>query len=221
MQLADRANVYTADGERVGEIDRVVIDPRTREVTHLVVEKGFLFTEDRVVPLSLVGPATGDKVVLREDAGDLDQLPHFRESYYVATETMVQPTAEPPTGIGSLYWYPPVASRWASPSYKAEPASRFVEQQERSIKNIPEGTVAMKEGAAVVSSEEEHVGDIERIFTASPEERVTHLLISQGLLLKEEKLVPVTWITDVLENEVHLSVDAEYIDSLPEYDLED
>lgn len=83
MQFTEGAKVFTADGERVGAIDRVVLKPDTKEVTHLVVQKGFLFTEDKVVPMSLVGPATEDRVTLREDAGDLQALPDFEESHHV------------------------------------------------------------------------------------------------------------------------------------------
>lgn len=47
MQFKDGANVYTADGHTVGSIDRVVIDPRTNEVTHVVVRRRLFFTEDQ------------------------------------------------------------------------------------------------------------------------------------------------------------------------------
>lgn len=37
MEFREGTDVVTAGGEKVGEIERVVIDPRTREVTHIVV----------------------------------------------------------------------------------------------------------------------------------------------------------------------------------------
>ncbi len=42
MQFKRGAEGFTADGRKVGGIDRVVIDPRTREVSHVVIRKGFL-----------------------------------------------------------------------------------------------------------------------------------------------------------------------------------
>ena len=72
MQFKRGANVYTADGDRVGDVERVVLDPRSKEVTHIVVDKGFLFDDDRVVPLNLIAGVEDDADVhLREDAGDL------------------------------------------------------------------------------------------------------------------------------------------------------
>jgi sporulation protein YlmC with PRC-barrel domain len=44
VELTKGTDIYTADGEKVGSIDRVVLDLETREVTHVVVQKGFLFT---------------------------------------------------------------------------------------------------------------------------------------------------------------------------------
>ena len=73
-EFKERASVVTADEQQVCRVDRVVIGPKTKEVTHIVVRKGLIFTEDKVVPINLVASATEDRVTLREDAGDL-QIP--------------------------------------------------------------------------------------------------------------------------------------------------
>lgn len=82
MEFKQGATVEMPTGDNVGHIARVVLDPRTKEVTHVVVRKGFLFTEDKVVPTSLIASATEDRVRLREYAGDLRQLPVFEETHY-------------------------------------------------------------------------------------------------------------------------------------------
>jgi hypothetical protein len=46
---------------------------------------------------------------------------------------------------------------------------------------------------------------------------VTHVLIAQGLLLKERKLVPTTWIEAVGENQVRLGVRSRMVENLPPY----
>jgi sporulation protein YlmC with PRC-barrel domain len=35
------SDVITVNGEKVGEVKEVVIDPRTEDVTHVIIEKGF------------------------------------------------------------------------------------------------------------------------------------------------------------------------------------
>ncbi len=245
MKFKEGASVYTAEGEQVGEIVRVVIDPRTNEVTHLVVEKGFLFVTDRVVPIALVDKATAERVVLREDVEDLESLPRFEQAHYVpvdeledvgraaagkaaagraaAGKTAAGKTAadEAAERRGSLYWYPPVgAAWWGAPGYLGYghfgyPVPPYVVETER---QIPEHTVPLKEGANVVSRDGEHVGDVEAVFTAPQDKWATHLLISQGFLFEEEKLVPTTWIDEITGDEVRLAVSSQLLDSLPEYE---
>ena len=49
MQFKQGAEVFSSNGERVGTIHRTVIEPDTREITHLVIQKGLLF---RLRPLT-------------------------------------------------------------------------------------------------------------------------------------------------------------------------
>ncbi len=37
MKFNDRAEIYAADGKKLGELGRVALDPHTSEVTHIVV----------------------------------------------------------------------------------------------------------------------------------------------------------------------------------------
>jgi sporulation protein YlmC with PRC-barrel domain len=50
MRIKEGDRVETYNGEKVGTVSRVVIDPRNKEITNIVVGKGFLFKEDRVLP---------------------------------------------------------------------------------------------------------------------------------------------------------------------------
>ena len=217
MQFKEDAKVVTADGERVGSIDRVVLDPETKEVTHLVVQKGLLFTQDKVVPMSLVGPATEDRVTLREDADDLDELPDFEEPHYAAVEPEPGPVPRQDPSARPVYLYPPLGAWWTNSLYSGYAKPQYVV---RTKKSIPEGTVALEEGAKVIDCEGEHIGNIERIFTDPLEDRATHLLISEGLLFKEKKLIPTNWLLNVFEDQVRLSVDSNVVDNLPEYELQ-
>src|SRR5688572_25645743 len=56
-QIRDGAEVYGADGEKVGKIVNVRDD-------HVVVEKGFFFPHDYYVPLSAIARGDGDDVYL-------------------------------------------------------------------------------------------------------------------------------------------------------------
>lgn len=54
MKLEPHIRVYDADGEELGKLSRFVLDPHTRKVTHIVIERGLFNQEERVLPLHIV-----------------------------------------------------------------------------------------------------------------------------------------------------------------------
>jgi uncharacterized protein YrrD len=214
MQFKQGMKVITSDEQTVGHIDRLVLDPKTKVVTHLVVRKGWLFTEDKVVPTDLIATAAGDRAVLRDSAGDLSGVTRFEETHFIPVwELPARDTADPQQP--KLYGYPPLGTWWNYPGYTNLP---YVTEK---VRNIPEGTVALKAGAKVVSADDEHVGDIEQVFAEPGSDRATHLLVAKGLIRKERKLIPTFWIDRVNAKQVTLSVESTLIDMLPEYDEDD
>lgn len=214
------------DGDKVGTIERVVLDPKTKEVTHIVVDKGFFFSEDKVVPISLLGPTTEDRATLREGEYEFEELPPFVETEFVRAEAespqvpkvrpgQEQGISQPTAYVRPYYWYPPLGiGWWTGITYPANVDSEFVKTADF---NIPEGTVALEEGARVVSSDEEQVGDVEEVLTDPETNRVTHFVIAEGLLLKERKLIPANWVDSILEDRVFLSVPSDVVEDLPHY----
>lgn len=217
MQLKKGANVYTADGKKVGDVERVVMDPRSKEVTHIVVDKGFLFGEDKVVPISLVGTVEDDAGVhLREDAGDLDLLPNFIDTEFVPSGVEQTVDDYPEDYARPLYWYPPVGVGW----WHGFGWPNYVTPELTSVKqvNIPDGTVALEEGADVIAADDERVGSVDAVLTEPEADRATHLVVSEGVLFADRKLVPMQWVDLVLENEVHLAVPSTVLEDLPDYE---
>lgn len=107
------------------------------------------------------------------------------------------------------YWYPPLYHSWwttmgGSPGWYPKP--RYVKAEDV----IPEETVALQEG--------EHIGNVEEVIVETAEYLATHIVVSEGFFLKERKLVPTIWITDVDEDQVTLSVFSDLFDRLPEYE---
>lgn len=213
MQFKQRAGVITAQGQNAGRIERVVIDPRTKEVTHVVVRKGTLFTGDKVVPIELIASATEGGIVLRDNAGDLQALPDFEDEQYVQAQIDAAAVLHSMGYLPAFYWYPPFEPGRMG-NLSDQPQATLITETER---NIPEGAVAMKEGAKVISADDKHVGDVEQVLTDPQADRATHFLISKGVLLKEKKIVPVRWVNDINENEVHLAVGSSLLDELRAY----
>jgi uncharacterized protein YrrD len=213
MRYAKGTEVFTAMGEKIGTISRIVIDAKTKDVTDLVVEQGGLLGKDeKVIPVGLVDLEYEDRITLRETNQGVDEFPNYETTHYVPVE---QPGAEH-ENIETAYWYPPLNVQIQLPRAGVFPGG-IPDQVPQTETSIPEGRIAISEGAQVVSADEKHIGNVEQVITNSETNTVTHFVIGKGFLLKEHKLVPAFWVDNVEEDKIHLSVDARLFDRLPVY----
>ena len=135
-ELRVDAAVRGTDGD-LGRIDALIVDPVTREISHLVLEHSAVEPR-RMVPVDLVTAADPDEVVLGVDDAALHQLPRFDEPAYnvpdeefAADDLILDP--------GSYFLEP-----------FATPLDGFVlADHER----IPKGEVAVRRGTEVLSSD--------------------------------------------------------------------
>lgn len=229
MQFKKGVSVLDNHDEKVGEIDRVVIDPQSAEVTHVVVRKGFLFTEDKVLPVDQISRTSDDAVHLNVDAKQVEEMPDYIETNYLPLDSnqidrMPDYQAE---DASPVYWYPVVGAaplNWGGGYWgmtppvgygmgPGEPGYRVVEER-----NIPEGTVALKEGAKVLGKDGKHVGDVEKVLTENMKDQVTHLVVTKGFFGQTKKLIPAHWVRRIREDAVQLSVDEGTIERLRDYE---
>ena len=209
IQFQQNAGVFTVNGKRLGQLERVVLDPATKLITHIVVSYGSLMEKDqRVVPIALVAETTENQIALRSEAAELDDLPAFETPHYVPrTEQPPEPPGPAPVALKPPYGAPMIA---VPLPLDPVPDEVVVTQIDR---NIPEGTVAMKEGARVITSDGKEAGEVERIVADSHIGQVTYFLISSGLI-PAKRLIPVKWVTQISEDEVHLAVEEAGLEEL-------
>ena len=210
MNFVKGAEVFTAAGEKIGTISRIVLDAKTRDVTDLVVERGALLKDEKVIPVGLVDLQNEDRIRLRETNQSVDDFLDYETTHYVPLDQ----AGVPYENIDTYYWYPP--TNFQTPTGGILPGIRpdYVPETETSI---PEGRVAISEGAQVISADDKHIGNVEQVIANSETNHVTHFVVGKGFLLKEHKLVPAQWITSVDEGKVYLSVGARLFDRLPDY----
>lgn len=245
MELREGTEVYTPNNEQVGRVAGFVLDPSTTEITHLIIQKGWLFAEDRVLPFDMVRSAGEDRVMLTDEIQNIDQLPLYEENHFIRShDTGVQRGVDPaapmdrPVGMSTYdetnrdpitetgtsrdttpgYRRPAPAFLWYPPNgYAGNPVGYYGWPYTEKTRNIPQGTVPLKEGTDVISSDDKHVGDVERVIFDPDLNRATHLIISQGLLFKDRKLVPAHWVRPAEDDKIHLSVSSEMLEDLPAY----
>jgi sporulation protein YlmC with PRC-barrel domain len=188
MRFKHDASVSTLEGETIGHIERVVINPETKEVTHLVVRNAAEADRETVVPIELVSEATELGVTVLDGAGDLDPLAPVE-------------LAAPAEALASL---------------AASPQARDGEGDSAGHleASIPEGAVTLKEGAKVIAADGKRVGVVEQVLAPPGLQRATHLVIVQGRLLKERRRIPVDWVSESSDVEIHLTVNSQAVDQL-------
>lgn len=215
MEFKQHVVVLNAGGQELGRLVRVVIEPKSNEVTHLVVRRGRLTVHDKVLPLERVEIGAEDGIIVRLTPDEFDQLPDLEATQFIAVDESKLGRSEETDAarpLPAIYWLPtspysPLLPRVGGPAFRVTAQL-----------NIPAGTVAVKEGAQVIARDGKRSGQVDEVLTADKGDRITHVLISSGQLVKEKKLIPINWIETLGENEVHLSVGSSTIDRLPAYD---
>jgi sporulation protein YlmC with PRC-barrel domain len=203
MQFNQNATIFSADSKEVGHLERVVIDPATKALTHIVIRKGLLNAKDKVIPVDMISAAVPDSIGLRLTADRLDELSDYEETRYSqGSDGWSGPAMQGASG----YMDNPNTPMTTAPTLKEK------------VINIPPNTVALKEGAQVNTADGKHIGKLEQVLTSPESGQVTHLRISHGVLRKESKLIDALWIDTIEEKTVTLNTDSATVEQLPDYD---
>lgn len=204
--LHQGTRIESAAGDYLGDVDRLVIDPSGRQVTHVVVRKGIFFPDDRVIPIDTIDHADEAAVRLR-DSVNTDELPAFEEGHYVELDKKTT-TQLGQTGPGAFAWAYPLNPSPAFPRYPTYPPAAQVDVE----RNVPEDSAIIEAGTDVVTIDGEKLGKIRQVRT-NEFGRLSHIIVDPGLL-QSETLVPAHWISKVDEDRVEIGVGAGSLRSL-------
>jgi sporulation protein YlmC with PRC-barrel domain len=213
MRIDKGEQVLTSEGEVVGEVERVVLDPKTKEVTHIVVTEGRLFNKDRVIPISMVESSNDNEMKLRKSLVDFDAFPVFEETHYIPMNKKDLSDSQRIIHENfSLFPYPPLTG------ISMDDQSEYQDLQiEDKVENIPEGSLALCEGALVRDVDGKRFGKVERVLTDSEGNHITHFVVSRGFIFKKRVLVPYEWVMSITEDEIHLAMGPTILKSLPAF----
>ena len=187
-EFAMGATASCVDGPG-GKVSRVIIDPATETVTHLVIEPKHRLGVGRLVPLDLVETTAGD-IRLRctvEEFGALEP----------AQETELVDDVTGSLGLGGLNTPPPVP---------------VIIQDV-----VPLGEADVDRGEPVHALDGE-IGRVQGLLVDPDHHRVTHVLLEEGHLWGRKKVsIPVSAVTGV-ENGIQLSLTKKQVEDLPAVD---
>jgi osmotically-inducible protein OsmY len=199
------APVFALDG-RAGHLSKVVIDPNTRRVTHLVIHRGMLLDEDRVVPVELVERATPEGIFLHLTSREVARQPRYREERFISPP----PGWEPPpeyTAADVRFWGLPYGG-------VTPPIQPVVEHTIRH--GIPERTIVL-ERSTEVRTRDEATGEIDHLLVDPLRQELTHLVVRFEDQPQQPVIVPFEWVEDLGDGYVLLKCTREDLRQLQPY----
>lgn len=197
MRINLGVRAYLADGRQGPVIDRVIVDPRLWEVTHIVVEKNGGISEPKLVPLSEVQSWTKDRVELRLTPQQLAQMPAYVEQQYCAPCVLLAPAEEPGKGkVPSKEVFTqegfPYGGGILPHETKAGPAPE-------PIPTGPEagpaqvGPIELRNGA-LVEAVDGPIGRLDQMLLDTYINRITSIVVNGTGTKGREITVPVEWV---------------------------
>jgi len=201
ITISKDMTLYTTDGEKIGSVSQIVVDPLTDDVTHVVVRKGLLFTTDKVIDVHLIHPDSEGRPVV---AAAADDIPDFTEEHFLALGDRREAPIAPPLAYFGAY---------ATETPLSAGAYRTVV-----ARNIPERAAAIEIGADVISRDGEMVGALQQLVLADSGQ-ATHVVVDSPDDVT--RAIPVTWIDTVEQDSLRLGVDAPVIERIGPFDADD
>ncbi len=174
------AEVMARDGEPLGSVAYVVVQPPRLHVTNLVVSTGSLLGRDIVVPVDAVEQADEQRVHLALTKEQFAAQPDYVDVEYQ------QPTQD--WQMGGL-GYPGSTVLWPTGTYFPQPESVTV--------NAPAGTVGLHEGMDVQSGDGHRVGSIDGLETDPSTGDLTAIAVKHGFLFTHDTVIPMEEIQGV------------------------
>jgi sporulation protein YlmC with PRC-barrel domain len=196
-ELLIGVEVTCNDGAVCGEVERVILDPVSRTVTHLVVRAGnHRRVLDRLVPVALAETEGGGRVRLNCSADDFAKLDAAEEKH---------------VSEGSLGYFH-IAGGVAFPAVgRGELTTE---------ETVPFGEVDVHRGDRVRASDGE-IGHVEGLIIDRSDRRVTHVLLQEGHVWGRKRIaIPIDAVTRVA-SDLEVGLTKHQVHDLSSLDIDD
>jgi len=220
MPLRLGARVSCSDGA-CGHLSRIIVNPVTREVTHLVVGQKHRNGPGRLVPLDLMDATTG-QIQLRCTRAEFQALRPAQETEVVPDldpagphNTRSYPRASFLPVIGAAFGMPGAAESRGdlAPGQPEAP-------EEVTVDVVPSGEVEIRSETTVGATDGE-IGQVQGLLVEPGGRFVTHVLLQRGHALgRKEVAVPIGSVIKLGTLLVRLSLTKRQAKDLPSVDAD-
>ena len=184
------ADVIGSEGKKVGTVAYVVVRPPEMRITDIVASMGAILGREVVVPVHLIQDVKNGKVYLSIDKDALKRYPDYIEVDY----------QQPPTG-----WVPPVGLAYP-PTGILWPAGTFYPAAADVRINTPRGTLGIREGMEVESSDGHKVGTVDALDIDLATREITGFVVKHGFLFTRDTRIPTGDVQAIRDGKVILKL---------------
>lgn len=190
MNIELGADIVGSNGDKIGVVDGLVMDPHTGEARSMVLRKGLFFPTDLIIPLEAVTSASPEQVNVNFTKDDANTMTEYMDADYMT----------PPAGYfpsnGVFYW--PAAT-----VYARDHVGNLVAEDE--VHERDPDSILVTEGTLVVDVHGENLGRIVELESDAGG-RVSAFKVEQGFFRRHERHIPAHLIKAADDNVVELSI---------------
>jgi sporulation protein YlmC with PRC-barrel domain len=201
------------DGEEVGKLGDLVVDPVAKRVTHLVVKPQHGDDTSHLVPIELADSAEGDggKIALTCSRAEFEALPAVEEFTYLRLDEVKTDDPKWDVGVTDILALPYYDSTGLAGPVEAVGDMGVVWDR------VPKGEVELRRSSRVMSADGEYIGDVDG-FLVDDGEHITHFVLERGHLWgRREVTVPIGAVASVESDAVTLSLLKDEVGALPSH----
>jgi len=181
----------------LGELADIILDPRSREVTHLVARSDGDFGRKRLVPYELIRSARGeDRISLGCTLAEAHGLTQAQEMSQLRIGA--ESDSDPDWDVGAQDTFPvPSYDAGAFAGYQPDPDPEIMQLYDR----IPKGHVEVRRESVVSTADGRSAGTLAGVQVEGP--RLTHLVLRRGHLWRRRSvMVPIDAVEALRTDEV-------------------
>jgi sporulation protein YlmC with PRC-barrel domain len=200
------------DGQEVGKLGDLVIDPVAKRVTHLVVRPHHGEDTSHLVPIELADAAAGDgKISLTCSHAEFEALPAVEEFTYLRLGEVQTDDPNWDVGVSDILALPYYDSTGLAGPVEAVGDMGVVWDR------VPKGEVELRRSSRVMSADGDYLGDVDG-FLVDDGEHITHFVLERGHLWgRREVTVPIGSVASVESDVVTLSLSKDEVGALPSH----
>ncbi len=194
-----------------GQLSRIITDPATRKITHLVIKPQHRLGSDRLVSIELVDMAADD-ISLRCTLAEFEELPPAEEVDLAEGDKYEggYGDAESVQGVGN------VGSMGVGGSVSGTGVGTGLGHRTRTVTHhvVPLGEAELVPGEHVHAVDGE-IGQVLGFIVDPDDQRVTHVVLKEGHLWgRREVAIPVSAVTGIDEG-IRLNLTKKQVEDLP------